>query len=237
MKLPLIFSILFASLVIISACKNNGNDSVADQEDMAREDHKWSQDIDFEEKVSVYEDENRDIWQKPDRVIDILAPLEDKVVVDLGAGTGYFAFRLVQKAQKVIAVDIDQDFVNFMEKKRLLLPLEQQDKFEVRLAEAQDPHIHNEEADAVLIVNTYAYLQNRIKYFANLKKGLKPGAELVIIEFKMKNIPNGPPEEEKVSISTVQSELNAAGFQDIDVDDRTLDYQYIVTAHTASAIQ
>ena len=33
--------------------------------------------------------------RKPDRVIDLLGPLKDKTVVDLGAGTGYFAFRLV----------------------------------------------------------------------------------------------------------------------------------------------
>ncbi|MCB0686398.1 MAG: hypothetical protein KDC53_07730 [Saprospiraceae bacterium] len=88
------------------------------------------------------------------------------------------------------------------------------------------------EADAVLIVNTYAYLQNRVAYFSNLQQVLKPNSEIVIIEFKLKNIPNGPPEEEKVPISTVEAELKSAGFKDIDVDDQTLDYQYIVTARS-----
>lgn len=236
MKGPLILCFLMVLLLFETACKQNGGDT-ADQDHPSADEQTWSQDIDFEDKVSVYEDENRDIWQKPDRVIHILSPLEDKVVVDLGAGTGYFAFRLVPKAQKVIAIDIDQDFVNFMEKKRLLLPSGQREKFEVRLAQPQDPHINSGEANAVLIVNTYAYLEKRVQYFTNLRQVLRPDAKLVIIEFKMKNIPNGPPEEEKVSISTVQSELQAAGFINIEVDDRTLDYQYIITASTPSATE
>jgi len=232
MNLPLKY-IFFALLIqVASACKYNGEQPTHDEANEGTEEPTWSQDIDFEDKVSVFEDENRDIWQKPDRVIDILSPLEEKTVVDLGAGTGYFAFRLIPKAKKVIAVDIDEDFVKFMEKKRQLLPTSLQEKFDVRLAEPQDPHLEKDEADAVLIVNTYSYLQNRIKYFSNLQQILKSGAKIVIIEFKMKNIPNGPPDEEKVPISTVESELKIAGFTDIDVDDQTLDYQYIVTARS-----
>lgn len=219
-------------LTIIASCKNNGKFSDDASEDHQEDTQNWSQDIDFEDKVSVFEDQNRDIWQKPDRVIDILGPLEGKTVVDLGAGTGYFAFRLIQDAAKVIAIDIDPDFVRFMVNKRQLLPPELQEKFEVRLAKTDDPELLQNEADAVLIVNTYAYLPKRVEYFKNLHKVLKPQSKIVIIEFKMKNIPNGPPDEEKVSISTVESELQSAGFIDIDVDDQTLDYQYIVTARS-----
>lgn len=231
MKLPLKIFYLLSFLALTWGCKHNGERPMNGDSSNVEE-PTWSQDVDFEDKVSIYEDENRDIWQKPDRVMDILGPLDDKTVVDLGAGTGYFAFRLVSKAKKVIAVDIDQDFVNFMEKKRKLLPVELQDKFEVRLAQPQNPQLKKDEADAVLIVNTYAYIQNRIQYFSNLQKVLNPGSKIVIIEFKMKSIPNGPPDEEKISISQVESELKAAGFQNIDVDDQTLDYQYIVTAQS-----
>ena len=228
----LLFQSLYLLLLLTAfACNNNGRTPPVDTEEQSDE-QQWSQDIDFTDKVSVYEDENRDIWQKPDRVIDIIGPLDDKTVVDLGAGTGYFAFRLVPKAKKVIAVDIDEDFVNFMEKKRKLLPADLQEKFEARLAQPDDPHLKENEADALLIVNTYAYLQNRIEYFSNLQKLLKPNSKIVVIEFKMKNIPNGPPDEEKVAISTVEQELSSAGFKDIDVDDQTLDYQYIVTARS-----
>lgn len=215
------FSTLF-SLLLLSGC-----DGPPVPERTA-----WSEEQPFEDKVSLYEDEDRDIWQKPDRVIGLLSPLEGKTVADLGAGTGYFAFRLIPEASKVIAIDIDKDFVEFMNKKKELLPKEEWDKFEVRLATADDPKLRPNEVEALLIVNTYAYLEDRIKYFERLRNKLAPNAKLVIIEFKMKTIPNGPPADEKVPITTVEQELRSAGFRDIKVDDQTLAYQYIITARS-----
>ena len=54
---------------------------------------------------------------------------------------------------------------------------------------------------------------------------------MLIIEFKMKEIPNGPPPEEKISLSQVENELKQAGYQNVRSDDKTLDYQYIVTVN------
>ncbi|NND05703.1 MAG: DUF1698 domain-containing protein [Saprospiraceae bacterium] len=214
---------------MVASCglQQNGQDQIAGDKTS------WSEESEFEEKVSTYEDENRDIWQKPDRVIHLLGPLEDKTVVDIGAGTGYFAFRLLAEADKVIAVEIDPEFVTFLEAKRAQLPTRLQRKFDVRLAQPDDPNLALHEADAVLLVNTYAYMQDRVNYFQNLKSKLSEHAKVVIIEFKMKEIPNGPPDDEKVEMKTIMEELKLAGYSDILSDDRTLDYQYIVTARSS----
>ncbi len=220
------FILIPVSLLILADCKPSvGGPSDDDHDDLT-----WSAGSDFDDKVSTYEDENRDIWQKPVRVIDLLSPLENKTIADLGAGTGYFAFRLVAKAKKVIAIDIDRDFVRFLNDKKALLPSDYQDRFEVRMAKADDPMLVPGEVDGVLVVNTYAYLENRVEYFRNLAEMIVPGGKVVIIEFKMKNIPNGPPPEEKVPMGLVEKELEQAGFDKIKVDDQTLDYQYIVVA-------
>ena len=222
-----------ACLAMMASCGSpqNGKDHVTENKTT------WSEESEFEEKVSTYEDENRDIWQKPDRVIHLLGPLEDKTVVDIGAGTGYFAFRLLAEADKVIAVEIDPEFVTFLEAKRAQLPTRLQRKFDVRLAQPDDPNLDQHEADAVLLVNTYAYMQDRVTYFKNLKSRLSEHAKVVIIEFKMKEIPNGPPDNEKVERKTVGEELQQAGYSDIVSDDRTLDYQYIVTARSKPEFQ
>lgn len=52
------------------------------------------------------------MWQKPDLVLNTLGNLENKVVADIGAGTGYFSFRLAMRAKKVIAIDIDKDVLD-----------------------------------------------------------------------------------------------------------------------------
>lgn len=219
-----LFSCFFFILTSL-ACKDKGP-----FQDLIGENANWSKQGAFQDKVSTYEDNDRHIWQKPDRVIRLLGDVENKTIADIGAGTGYFAFRLVPKAQKVIAVDIDKRFVDFMNRRKELLPESQKSKFEVRMASPMDPMIKESEVDAILMVNTYAYLGNRIEYLKNLQSKLKKGGKILIIDFKMKTIPNGPAEEDKIALSQVEHELKEAGFKNINTDDTTLDYQYIVSA-------
>lgn len=217
--------LLMLGLGLILSCQGPKSD-----DHLISDDANWSEEGDFDDKVSTYEDENRDIWQQPDRVLDLLGPIENSTVVDLGAGSGYFSFRLVARAGKVIAVEIDPEFVSFLDRKRAQLPSGLQSKFETRLATADDPKLMDGEADAILLVSTYAYMTDRVRYFSELKSKLSERGKIVIIEFKTKDIPNGPPAEEKVSLSTVEKELKEAGYDQLEIDDQTLDYQYIIIA-------
>ncbi|MCS6928058.1 MAG: class I SAM-dependent methyltransferase [Saprospiraceae bacterium] len=184
----------------------------------------------FESLVADYESKDRVIWQKPNMVISLLGDLTGKTVADIGAGTGYFAFRLVPVAQKVIAVDIDRRFIAFMDSIKVHLPESYQRRFETRLAKPDDPMLAPNEVDAVIIVNTYGYLRNRIAYLKTLSKGMKAQAPLLVIDFKKSNLPIGPSNEFKVAITEVLRELEAAGLQITKVDQESLDYQYIVMA-------
>ncbi|MCS7037629.1 MAG: methyltransferase [Saprospiraceae bacterium] len=184
----------------------------------------------FESMVADYESKDRVIWQKPGLVISMLGDLTGKTVADIGAGTGYFAFRLVPAAQKVIAVDIDPRFINFMDSIKVRLPETYQRRFETRLAKPDDPMLAAEEADAIIIVNTYGYLRNRAAYLKRLAVGMKPRARLLVIDFKKNNLPIGPSDEFKVAVADAIRELEAAGFQIVQIDQESLDYQYILIA-------
>lgn len=184
----------------------------------------------FESLVADYESKDRGIWQKPDLVISLLGDLQDKTVADIGAGSGYFSFRLVPKAAKVIGIDIDQRFISFMDSVRVRLPEQYRTHFESRLANPDNPMLKPGEADAVVIVNTYAYIENRIRYLGHLSKGMSSGGKLLIIDFKKNNLPVGPPQEFKLSLTQVEKELLAAGYRIHKLDTETLDYQYIVIA-------
>ncbi len=184
----------------------------------------------FEGLVADYESKDRVIWQKPGMVISMLGDLEGKTVADIGAGTGYFTFRMVPRAQKVIGIDIDPRFITFMDSVKVRLPEQYRERFESRLAKPDDPMLKPEEADAVVIVNTYGYIENRVQYLKTMSKGMRPGAELLVIDFKKNSLPIGPPDEFKVALSQVEKELRAGGFELVKIDNDALDYQYIVLA-------
>ena len=127
---------------------------------------------------------NRVLWQKPNTVLEELGDLSDKIVADLGAGTGFFSFRMLPRAEKVIALEIDTTVIAFMEKTRERLPEELKQKLEIRLVKSDDPGLSAKEVDVILIVNTVAYLSNRSVYFQKLKDALKDEGKIVIIDFK-----------------------------------------------------
>lgn len=174
---------------------------------------------------------DRGIWQKPELVMNLLGDLENKTVADIGAGTGFFALRLTPYAKKVIAVDIDPRFINFLDslKVRVLEP-EIQSRLETRLATPDDPRLNPGEADIVLIVNTYMYVKNRVDYLKNLREGISPGGTLLIIDFKKKRTPVGPPSDIRIPLFQVEEELYEAGYKNIQTNDTALDYQYIIIA-------
>jgi 2-polyprenyl-3-methyl-5-hydroxy-6-metoxy-1,4-benzoquinol methylase len=184
--------------------------------------------------VPVSQDENkdRDVWQKPKIVIDMLGDLSDKTVVDIGAGTGYFTFRLALKAKKVIAVDIENQFLELIDIFKRNLPGDVQQRIETRLARPDNPMLEPGEADIVVIINTIGFIHSRDAYLRTLLPGLREGGMVFILDYKMKNLPIeiAPPVEDRVPLSVIEQELQDAGFVNIVSNDTSLDYQYVVFA-------
>ena len=178
-----------------------------------------------------YDNTNRVVWQKPEVVIDLLGNLEGKTIADIGAGTGFFALRLAPKAKKVIAIDIDPRFTSYLDSlKAFELPEDVQERLETRLALPDDPKLAPGEADIVMIVNTFMYIKDQVAYLENLKRGISDGGLLLIIDFKKKRTPLGPPSQIRVPLFEVEDKLIKAGYREVMTNDTALDYQYIVTA-------
>lgn len=182
-----------------------------------------------EDSPLLQEDEGRTEWQNPDLVIDILGDLTNKTVADVGAGSGYFTFKIARKAKKVIALDIDPNSLEYIQNQKSIVG-SWADNIDTRLTPADVPNLLDNEVDVVLIVNTYAYIPNKDQYLSRLKKGMKRGGSLVIIDFKTGDIPVGPSDEAKVSSKTLYRSLKLAGFSNVETDDNSLQYQYIITA-------
>jgi SAM-dependent methyltransferase len=190
--------------------------------------NRFMHESDFHELVAHFEDPARAQWQKPGKVIASLEPLDGKIVADIGAGTGYFTFPLAKKAAKVIAIDIDKRFLDYIEHKKQTEKIGA--NIETRLTAPDSPGLQPGEADVVLIVDTFHHIENRIDYLKKLKGALNKRGLLVIIDFKKQKPPPGPPVELRLAPEEVESELKSAGFAIEGTDRDLLPYQYIVRA-------
>lgn len=192
-----------------------------EQEEMVQE---------YEVLITEYEDPERETWQNPTLVLDKLGDMEGSTVADIGSGTGYFTFPLAAVAGKVIAIDIESKFLDYIEDLKLDYPPVVSDVIETRLSQEDDPMLNEGEVDAVLMVNVYSYLNNRVAYLTKVKKGIVSGGLILIVDFKRGEFPVGPAEELKVPSEQVATDLELAGFEVSEVDRQSLKYQYIVKA-------
>ncbi len=174
---------------------------------------------------------SRGAWQKPELVLSKLGDLSEQTVADIGAGLGYFSFQMLQSAKKVIAVDIDPNMIDFMDQFKTRFPDSLQVKFETRLAKASNPNLERVEVDLIVIINTIAYIEDKVNYLRNLKPSLKYGGRIMIMDYKMKNLEiDAPPKDQRIYLAEMEDVLEEAGFRNIISDDTSLDFQYMIFA-------
>lgn len=225
-------AVIFGLLIGLVSCGNEPQKSPAPGGPAVSED--TSSTVSDADIGATYDNTDRVAWQRPDLIIALLGngSLTGKVVADIGTGSGFFAKRLTPLADKVIALDIDKNFLRLIDStKTLELPTAVQDRLETRLTPKDHPNLKPEEVDAVLIVNTFMYIENQLEYLRLLKPCIKPGGRLVIVDFKRKRTALGPqPRERRTPIFVVEDLLYEAGYRNIHAIDTELNYQYILVA-------
>ncbi len=175
------------------------------------------------------EDNLRTDWQNPELIIEMIGELENKTVADVGAGSGYFSFKLARSADKVIALDIDPNALEYINSQKEIVG-DWSNNIETRLTPPDVPNLLPNEADVALVVNTFNYIPEKEAYFNRLLSGMKTNGNLFIIDFKKGNIPVGPADEYKADVKEIRTLLRKAGFRGIKEDEKSLQYQFILTA-------
>lgn len=182
---------------------------------------------DPEKHAEEWNAEERDTWQKPEEVIELMGVDAGDTVVDLGTGTGYFLphlSRAVGPDGRVLALDVSEKMLEYVDSD--MRPELPHDNLETRLVERDDPGLDPESADHILMVNTWHHVKDRVTYAEKLHAGLEPGGSFVDVDYTMET-DRGPPKKIRLTPDEVVEELESAGFE-AEVLDESLPEQYIV---------
>jgi ubiquinone/menaquinone biosynthesis C-methylase UbiE len=176
--------------------------------------------------IAALEDPKRDAYQKPHEVMEALAVKEGEIVADIGAGSGYFTLRLarhVGDTGRVYAVDVSPDMVRHLNGKIRDLGVLNVSSI---LAEPDDPLLP-QPVDRFLIVDVWHHIEDQSGYLALMKKHLKPGGQVVMIDFHKRDLPVGPPVDMKISREDLVKQMEGAGFR-LAKEHTFLPYQYFL---------
>jgi arsenite methyltransferase len=177
--------------------------------------------------IAMLDDSKRDEYQKPHEVITALNLKEGEVIADLGAGSGYFTFRLahhVGDAGRVYAVDVSPEMIVHLN--RRIRDLQVKNVVSV-LAAPDDPLLADASVDRFFICDTWHHIENHDRYLALLKKMLKPGGQIVMVDFKKAQTPMGPPMEMRIDRADLVQEMERNGFR-VTAEHTFLPYQYFL---------
>ena len=177
--------------------------------------------------ISMLENPEREAEQKPDEVIKALGIQPGETIADIGAGSGYFAFRFsrhVGESGRVYAVDVSSDMILFMNRRIRDLKLK---NVVTVLSAPDDPLLMDNSVDRFFICNTWHHIENRSQYLALMKKMLRPGGQIIDIDYHKKELPVGPPLEMKIAREDVVRLMESYGFK-LAQEHHFLPYQYFL---------
>ena len=152
----------------------------------------------------------RERQERTDLLITGLSLSEDFVVADIGAGTGYFTFPVAARVPqgKVFSVDIQPEMLALIEQRKAV---ENVANVETVLGEADDPKLPDNEIDLAFIVDAYHEFSFPREMGERLKASLKPGGQLVLVEYRAED-PRVPIKRlHKMSEVQVKQEMAAIG--------------------------
>jgi len=179
------------------------------------------------EDLGLLESPDRALWQKPHEIMDALRIAEGSTVADIGAGAGWFTIQLARRVGPngmVYAQDVQRRMLEAI--KQRVTREELGDRVLTLLGSGSDPNLPAATLDAVLVVDTYWEVEDRISFLQNLSAALKPNGLIGIVNYRPGNGGPGPPADERVASADVEADAAAAGLRV--VDRRTLPYQYLL---------
>ena len=157
----------------------------------------------------------RDTRNKEENTNAAIAAIDvapNAVIADIGAGTGYYSFRLAKKVPrgKVYAIDIEDEMINILKKKKAQI---KDSVVEVIKSSIKSPNLPDSSVDLAIMVDVYHELEYPQEMLQALKKALKPAGKILLIEYRGEDptVPIKP--LHKTTVAQLSKEFEANGFK------------------------
>ena len=159
----------------------------------------------------------RDTWMKVNELMKLAQVDQGSAVADIGCHEGYLSIRLANEVGnlgKVYAVDVRQDRLDRLDehlKDRKLTHVQ------TVLGDYNNPKLPLGQLDSVIIMDTYHEMESYMTILEHVKKALKPGGHILILEKLKKHMRDKSRDEQTdahtLSSQYVKAELEEAGFE------------------------
>lgn len=162
----------------------------------------------------IFESEGREIWEHRQAIVEALDLQPGMRVADIGAGTGFFSLMFANKVGlqgRVYAVDISSNFIDAIKQRAAGAGLNN------ITGVINNPHsvmLPDNSIDLAFISDTYHHFEYPLSTLKSIHAALKPGGEMVIIDYKLAVEVSTPWVKSHVRVGEVRvrQEVAAAGF-------------------------
>lgn len=156
----------------------------------------------------------REDRQREEDVANAIANMKLKstdVIADIGAGTGYYTFRIAKKRPggKVYAVEIQQAFLEYLNDKKKKLNA---DNVVVIKGSTLSPNLPENSIDLVMMADVYHELGFPHEMLQAIRKSLKSHGKLLLLEYRGEDAALAIKPLHKTTIAQINKELEANGY-------------------------
>jgi len=157
--------------------------------------------------------ESREQEEQPEAMLDALKIQPGSTVADVGCGVGYTSLRLARRVGSkglVLATDVQPEMLSMLAMNARTAGVK---NIRPIRCTATDTRLPEGKVDLVLMVDVYHECVDPEATLQGIRKALKPGGRLVLVEFRAEDpeVPIKP--EHKMTVKQVRRELEPQGFR------------------------
>ena len=162
-----------------------------------------------------------------DKLLPLLGLKPTDVVADIGAGTGYFSFRLspLVPQGKVYAEDIQQEMLDLIDARKA--KGEGKNVITV-IGGITDPRLPANGVDLILLVDVYHEFSYPREMGQAMVRALKPGGRVALVEYRGEDASVPIKDLHKMTEAQAKKEMSAVGLQWVSTDSKSLPWQHVM---------